>query len=71
VNLDCLAILPHFNNPSNLTQTGQAEPGNAADALAAGLRLDFRWPAFGDDLATRLMTATRSASVGLLKVVSW
>jgi len=52
VNLDCLAILPHFNNPWNLTQTGQAEPGNAADALAAGLRLDFRWPAFGDDLAT-------------------
>src|ERR1700730_6191687 len=69
VNLDCLAIRPHFNNTWNLTQTGQADPGNAADALATGLRLDFRRRTFGDDLAPVDDRDAIGQRVGLLKVV--
>src|ERR1700691_5108724 len=69
LNLYRLAVLLRVGDAGNLQQTCEAESGDAADALAAGLRFDFCWRAFRDDLALIDDRDAVGESVGLLEVV--
>src|SRR5271154_759155 len=51
MDLDRLAVLLRRTHAGNLKQGCHAELGDATDPFPAGLRLDLRRRAFGDDLA--------------------
>src|SRR5258708_2339077 len=70
VNLDRLAIFFRIGHAANLPNAGNAQAGDAANTLAAGLRLNLRRSSVGDNLALIEDGDEFGGRVGLLEIMS-